>query len=128
PFAIHPNSKKLEPLGKDYGYQHIWLNATGNTVNGNTSITFLQNRRFYTTTFLADSTMPIQFVTVGANDPNFNLRNEKGFILSKPNAKNHLFVSLIESHGDTNPTAETTIGAKGKVHDLKLISDSNEES
>jgi hypothetical protein len=128
PFNVQPNTKKLEPLGKDYGYQHIWLNATGNSTTGNTSITFLQNQRFYTTTFLADSSTQIQFVTAGANDPNFNLRNEKGFILSTPKVKDHVFVSLIESHGSTDPTAETTTGFKGKVQSLKLITDTDETS
>jgi len=123
PFPIQSNTKKLEPLGKDFGYQHIWLNATGSSTTGNGAVTFLQNKRFYTTTFLADSSSLIKFVTLGANDPNFNLRNEKAFILCQPKANNHLFVSLTESHGNTNPTAETTTGPKGKIKSLKLISD-----
>jgi hypothetical protein len=128
PFTIQSNTNQLMPLGKDFGYQHIWLNAKGNSLTGNASITFLQNKRFYTTTFLADSSTQIEFVTVGANDPNFNLRNEKGFILSVPKAKNHLFVSLIESHGNTDPVAETTTGFKGRIQSLKLIQDTDGES
>jgi len=126
PFTIQSNTKKLEPLGKDFGYQHIWLNAVGNSLTGNASVTFLQNRRFYTTTFLGDSSSRIEFVTVGANDPNFNLRNEKGFIISKPKAKDQLFISLVESHGNTNPIAETTVGYKSRVKSLKLIADTDE--
>jgi hypothetical protein len=128
PFNIQPNTKKLEPLGKDFGYQHIWLNALGSSSTDNASVTFLQNGRFYTTTFLTDSSTRIEFVTVGANDPNFNLRNEKGFILSQPKAKDHLFVSLIESHGNTDPVAETTVGFKSKVQALKLITDTDDIS
>ena len=123
PFKIRANTKKLETLGNGHGYQHIWLNATGTAENGNTSITFLNNKRFYTTTFLADASTQIRFVTVGANDPDFNLRNEKGFIISKPKAKDHLFISVIESHGNTNPTAETTRGFKSKIHSLQLVTD-----
>ena len=128
PFKIQSNTGKLEPLGKDFGYQHIWLNAVGNSVTGNASVTILQNKRFYTTTFLSDSSTRVEFVTLGANDPNFNLRNEKGFIISKQKAKDHLFISLIESHGNTNPTAETTVGFKGRVQNLKLISETGEIS
>jgi hypothetical protein len=127
PFNIQPNTKKIEPLGKDYGYQHIWLNATGNSSTANASITILENRRFYTTTFFADTSTQIQFVTVGANDPNFNLRNEKGFIISTK-AKDHVFVSLIESHGNTDPTAETTTGFKGKIQSLQWIANTDETS
>jgi Heparinase II/III-like protein. len=123
PFTIQSNTKKLEPLGKANGYQYIWLNAAGSTENGNASITFLNNRRFYTTTFLADASTQIKFVTVGANDPNFNLRDEKGFIISAPKTKDHLFISVVESHGNTDPTAETTTGFKGKIQSVKLITD-----
>jgi len=125
PFAIQSNTKKLVPLGNAYGYQHIWLTATGKSENGNASVTILNNRRFYTTTFLSDASTQIKFVTVGANDPNFNLRNEKGFIISTPKAKGHIFISLIESHGSTDPTAETTTGSKGKVQSVKLIKDTD---
>jgi len=125
PFNIRPNTKNLEPLGKNYGYEHLWLNATGNSSNNNASITFLNNNRFYTTSFLTDSSTQIQFVTVGANDPNFNLRNEKGFIISQPKARDHIFISLIESHGNTNPIAETTTGFRGGVESLKLITNDN---
>jgi hypothetical protein len=126
PFNIQTNTKKLESLGKDNGYEHLWLNATGNSINGSASVTFLNNKRFYTTTFLTDSTEQIQFVTAGANDPNFNLRNEKGFILSKSKVKDYVFISLIESHGNTNPIAETTTGFKGKIQSLKLIANSDQ--
>ena len=128
PFPVQSNTKKLEPLGTDFGYQHIWVNATGSSTTGNGSVTFLQNKRFYTTTFLADSSTLVEFVTLGANDPNFNLRNEKAFILSQPKAKDYLFISLTESHGATNPTAETTTGFKGKIKLLKLVTDTRDVS
>ena len=128
PFTVQSNSKKLEPLGNDFGYQHIWLNAIGNSKKGNAAITILQNKRFYTTTFLTDSLTRIEFITVGANDPNFNLRNEKGFILSEPKAKNHLFIALTEAHGNTDPTAETTVGYKTSIQGLQLITDRDEIS
>jgi hypothetical protein len=128
PFKIQSNTKKLEPLGTDFGYQHIWLNAMGNSETGNASVTVLQNQRFYTTTFLTDSSTRVKFVSLGANDPNFNLRNEKAFIVSQPKARDHLFISVVESHGDTDPIAETTVGYKGKVHSLKLLTDNNEVS
>ncbi len=126
PFSIQPNTKKMEPLGKEYGYQHIWLNAAGSSTGGNASVTLLQNNRFYTTTFLADSLTQVDFVTIGANDPDFNLRNEKGFIISKTKAQDPVFVSLIESHGNTDPTNETTRDFEGKVQGLKLVTDNNE--
>ncbi len=128
PFNVKSNNTKLEPLGARNGYQHLWLNATGTSENGNAAVTFLNNRRFYTTTFLADGNTKIQFVTLGANDPNFNLRTEKAFIISKPEAKNHTFISLIESHGKANPIAETTAGFRGSISQVKLLRDTEEET
>ena len=125
PFHVEANTRKLEPLGASNGYQHIWLNATGSADSSSASVTFLNNQRFYTTTFLNTPGTSVQFVTTGANDPNFNLRNEKGFILSKK-GKEAVFISVIESHGNTNPTAETTTGFKGKIRSLQLLTDAGE--
>jgi hypothetical protein len=127
-FPIMPNDKKLQPFGKDFGYQHIWLNATSTSTTQSASITFLKKNRFYTTTFLTDTLTGIDFVTVGANDPNFNLRNEKGFVITKLKTKDPVFISLIESHGNTNPIAETTTGFLGKIRSLTLIADNGEST
>jgi hypothetical protein len=127
PFNVVANTTQLEALGKSNGYQHIWVNGTG-TTTGVAAVTFLNNKRFYTTTFLADADTKVQFVSIGANDPNFNLRNEKGFIIRKPEAKNHTFVSLIESHGKANPIAETTSDFVGGVTAIKMLSDTDEHT
>ncbi|WP_243745469.1 heparinase II/III family protein [Segetibacter sp. 3557_3] len=127
PLKMNTNKTRLEPLGSDNGYQHIWLNATG-TATGTGSVTFLNNKRFYTNSFLADSSTRINFVTLGANDPNFNLRSEKGFILSPPKKKSHTFISLVESHGKTNPVAETTSGFTGSIRSIKMITDRDDST
>jgi hypothetical protein len=123
PFPIKNNSTQLSPLGKDNGYQHIWLTATGKPNAGIGQITFLNNRKFYTTTFLTDSSTQVQFVMLGANDPQMNLRNQKGFIISEPNTTNHTFINITEPHGENNPIAEFTVGSAPVVKDLKLIKD-----
>jgi hypothetical protein len=127
-FPFESHEKNLQPLGNDFGYQHIWLNANSNSGAGSAAVTFLTKNRFYTTSFLMDTSTRVDFVTVGANDPYFNLRNEKGFIIAQPKAQNHVFISLIESHGNTDPIAETTRDIKGKVQSLKLISDSDQST
>jgi hypothetical protein len=37
-------------------------------------------------------------------------------------------VSIVESHGGTNPVAETSSAARGKIHSLKKLSDNDESS
>jgi hypothetical protein len=110
-------------LGTKDGYQHIWLNAEGKVGNANGAITFLNNRKFYTTTFLADTATNVEFVTLGANDPEFNLRSEKAYIITQPRASNHTFVNITEPHGKNNPIAEFTVGFMPVTKNIKLLSD-----
>jgi len=122
-FKYSTNKSQLSTLGDNNGYQHVWLNAEGKVGAGNGAITYLNNRKFYTTTFIADSTTQVEFVTTGANDPEFNLRTEKAYILTQPKATNHTFVNITEPHGKNNPIAEFTVGFTPVTKNLKLISD-----
>ncbi len=123
PFEVQANTRSLPALGEQYGYQHAWLNATGRVKEGNGVITILNNKKFYTTTFIADTAMRVQFITSGAGDPDFNIRNEKAFVLSQPAATNYSFISVTEPHGKNNPIAEVTTGATPQVKALKLLKD-----
>lgn len=124
PFKVTANTNDLKPLGKSNGYQHVWLNGTGGFSNkGSSFLTFLNNRRFYTTSFSTDSNTQVKLVTLGANDPEFSLRNEKAFILSHGNTVNHTFVAVTEAHGGTNPIAETTTGYTTNVNNITIVSD-----
>jgi hypothetical protein len=89
-------------------------------------ITIINNKRFYTTTFLADTGTSLCFVTCGANDPEFNLRNEKGYIISEKAAAGHTFINITEPHGKTNPIAEYTTGFKPLTKDIRLLNDNGE--
>jgi hypothetical protein len=123
PFSVEANTKTLQAMGEQSGYQHVWLNATGKVASGNGVITILNNKKFYTTTFLADTATRVQFITCGANDPDFNLRNEKAFMISQGGAANHTFLSITEPHGKNNPVAEVTTGATPLSNNLKLLKD-----
>jgi hypothetical protein len=122
-FKYITNGSQLSTLGNKDGYQHVWLNAEGKVLKPNGAITFLNNRKFYTTTFLADTTTKVEFVTLGANDPNFNLRSEKAYIVTQPKASNHTFVNITEPHGKNNPIAEFTVGFMPVAKNIKLLSD-----
>ena len=120
----------LAALGKDNGYQHLWLTGQATPAKGLSKITWLNdNGRFYTQTAIVDGETETLFTRIGANDPHFNLRNESGFIYRKKSAKNHRFVSVLEPHGEYNPSKEYTLSARSKVSglhfhqqdDLKLV-------
>jgi hypothetical protein len=106
-------------LGKENGYQHLWLKAQAQPKSGLSQITWLNdNGRFYTNSSIMDGDSSLIFTQIGANDPLFNLRNENAFINRKTKSKNHTFVNVLEPHGEYNPSKEFTIGAVSKVQKL----------
>lgn len=112
-------SDALAPLGKTNGYQHLWLTAKSTPVKGIAQVTWLNdNGKFYTNTSVIDGETQALFTRLGANDPNFNLRNESAFIYRKANAKQHTFVSVLEPHGQYNPGKEFTVSAETQVASL----------
>jgi hypothetical protein len=129
PVKVEGKFNELKPLGESNGYQFLWLNGTYHFSNDSSSfLTILNNKRFYTFSFTTDSNTSVKFVTVGANDPNFNLRNEKAFILTHSNSGSQTFISITEAHGKTDPIAETTTGAAHNITNIKIISDSAEQT
>ncbi|MEZ9819154.1 heparinase II/III family protein [Shewanella sp. 10N.286.45.A1] len=117
---------ELKPLGTQAGYQHLWLRAKSAT-NANTAqppinqVTWLNdNGRFYTHSSITDGNVEMLFTQLGANDPNFNLRTENSFIQRVAQAKNQRFVSVIEPHGEYNPSAEYTLNATSNVRSLSF--------
>ena len=116
--ALQANSKKVEPLGEDNGYQFLWDRGRGVMENSNTQVTWLNSGRFYTLSMLGGDNQQLIFTQLGANDPNFNLRNESSLIRRVKSAKEHTFVSVLETHGEYNGTAEYTLNAKSSLVDL----------
>ncbi|MBE9601178.1 alginate lyase family protein [Pedobacter sp. MC2016-24] len=115
-------STNLKPLGTKYGYEHIWLNAVKTAGAEGGYVTVLNNKRFYTTHFVADSALQVKLLSLGANDPDLNLLESKAFMLSQPNTAKQTFFSITEAHGKVNSINETTTGASSAVSELKLIS------
>ena len=120
-FEVDVFTKKTEPLGKQNGYQFLWLKGKAKVDSPNAQFTWLNNNRFYTLTMMANDQTEILFTTIGANDPHFNLRNESAIMLRQPKSENHLFVNVIEPHGEVNPTAEYTINAVSKIKKINAI-------
>lgn len=120
-FELGTKTESISALGKNNGYQHMWLKAQSSPKSGLAKITWLNedNGRFYTQTSLVDGKSEMLFTQLGANDPNFNLRNENAFIARVNNTKKHSFVSVFEPHGEYNPSKEFTIDATSKLKTLQ---------
>ena len=107
---------KLEPLGSDNGYQHMWKRATANAAQGQLfQLTFLNDNRFYTHSALATAPMELLFTETGANDPDFNLRREQALVQRVGEAGTQVFVSVLEPHGEYNGSREFTTASASSV-------------
>ncbi|MEL0642426.1 heparinase II/III family protein [Pseudoalteromonas aliena] len=119
-FGLRANTKQLKALGESNGYQHLWLKGQATPEKGLAKVTWLNdNGRFYTQTSLVNGDESFLFTQIGANDPHFNLRNENGFVRRVEKQKQHTFVSVLEPHGEYNPSKEYTLEAVSRVSDLK---------
>ncbi|WP_199775513.1 heparinase II/III domain-containing protein [Microbulbifer pacificus] len=118
-FTLRGFTDRISALGKQNGYQHLWLKARGKPENGLAQVTWLNdNGRFYTHSTIADGKTELLFTELGANDPEFNLRSEKAFIARREGTRAHTFVSVLEPHGEYNPSKEFTLEAESKVRGL----------
>jgi oligo-alginate lyase len=120
-------------VGKKAGYQHLWLEAeaknfkqkmvkNGQNTEGVATVTFLTGNRYYSISTTADTAIEILFTRIGANDPNFNLRNEAGFLIRKK-AQNQVFASIIEPHGNYDGKNENSTISESQVERLTVLQD-----
>ena len=122
-----PYSKALDSmstLGKANGYQHIWVEGSGKNIESGTSqFTFFNGTRFYTINTATTAESEIKLMRLGANDPDFNLRPQAGYLIRQPHAKNHTFASLIETHGQYDVVRETSSNLKSECKSVSVLCD-----
>ena len=112
----------LVPLGNDFGYQHLWKEASAYSTDDSLfSMTWFNEDRFYSLTSSLDRDDEIVFTRIGANDPNFNLRHDPGIIIRRNSNGNSLFTQAYELHGSYNRSDEIPINSFSKITDLKQV-------
>lgn len=117
-FAYEASTTAMKPLGKKNGYQYLWRKASAKRDDQLSQITWLLGNRFYSHSSLANSKTEVIFTELGANDPDFNLRRESGFMFRTEKTKKHTFVSVLEPHGEYNPALEYTINSHSSIKSL----------
>lgn len=125
PLAADPVSRA--PLGLRNGYQYLWKVAESKPIDGLSQITFLLDTRFYSVTSSVPESTNIIFTEVGANDPNFNLRREPAFMLRSWTDDGVSYVSVIEPHGEYNPTVEYTLRSHSDVKSVSHYENGSDE-
>lgn len=122
-FDVQAYGARLNRLGRDNGYQFLWKMAEAGPVNGLSQVTWILDRRFYSVSTSMPQNGKVIFAKTGATDPDFNLRHEPAFILRAKTRGGVTFASVIEPHGDYNPTVEYTKGSHSQVanvsHDIQ---------
>ncbi len=128
--VIHTNfdydSPALTVLGKDNGYQHLYVEGKGKPAVQNTKLSWLGNGHFYTLTTVTPTTDELFFTRLGANDPEFNLRRDAGFMLRRKNTKHTTFVSAIEAHGSYSPVTESAINSNSNIKKIEIVLDTTD--
>jgi len=111
----------LAPMGEGSGYQHLYLEASGTPAGENARVSWMSNDRFYSLTSTADEGDQLMFTRIGANDPDFNLRRDAGFMIRRNNVADTIFVSVIEPHGSYNPVSELAVNSKSSIAALRVL-------
>jgi len=114
-FEVKADPASRSPLGDKNGYQYLWKAAEASPIDGLSQVTWLLDRKFYSVSSAVPDGTKVVFTQVGANDPNFNLKNESGFMLRANTNDGVSFTSVIEPHGEYNPTVEYTLGSHSRV-------------
>jgi len=128
-------TQQQRALGDNNGYQHLWLQSKGATTDDLVKVTWLKDRTFYTHTTVNSAAktatnssantqdQSLLMTRIGANDPNFNLIANQALINRVSGANDHQFLSVLEVHGEYNPTQEFTLNSHSQLTSLANISD-----
>lgn len=123
-FPYTKSLSTMEALGKSNGYQHIWVEAFGKNQEKNMSqFTFFKGSRFYTVSTATNVDSEMRMLRLGANDPDFNLRPATAYMIRQPQAANHTFATLIETHGQYDVVRETSSNLKSECKGVRIIND-----
>ena len=115
-----------EVLGDDNGYQHLYKEASGRATGDQIKLNWLLNNRFYSYSAVTSVGDELILGRIGANDPEYNLRNDPTLIIRKRNTKNTVYASVLESHGSYNPVTELAVDAYSNVASIRVVYDTSE--
>lgn len=118
-YEYTPSTDKLEKMGDDQGYQHLWKTAEGKPEK-TAQFTWWNGERFYSIISNTDTKSQVYFMMAGATDPNFNLRNEHAMMRRRTD-DNFTFVNVIEAHGMFDPTNEFTKDSYSTFEEIQVL-------
>ncbi|GAL68003.1 poly(beta-D-mannuronate) lyase [Jejuia pallidilutea] len=117
--------KTPQILGTSDGYQHLYKEAIATANGKHIKLNWLLNNTFYTYSAVTSNNDEIILARIGANDPEYNLRQEPTLILRKKNTKDAVFASIIESHGTYTPVSEMALNAYSNIKNIEVVYDTS---
>ncbi len=116
---VKTNSDLL-PMGRESGYQHLWLEGQADAAGDLFRMTWFDNMNFYTVTSVVSPDDKLLFTRIGANDPSFNLRRDPGLIHRRTSGST-LFASLYEMHGRYSYADEIPINSFSSINNVEVV-------
>jgi len=118
-FEYVTDTLQLNPLGDDFGYQHIWREGSARVAEP-IKFTWLNTNRYYSLVSAVDKSSEVIYGRIGANDPYFNLTSDP-MVIIRTEGESQLFASVIEPHGYFNEAAEMSVNARGNIEKVEVI-------
>lgn len=116
-------TNNLKPMGKESGYQHLWLEGEAELAGKTFQMTWFNKKKFYTITSAIQEGDQALLTRIGANDPNFNLRRDPGLIHRRV-AGSTLFANLYETHGRYSYSDEIPINSFTSISRITILNQS----
>lgn len=125
-FPYTKATDRMEVFGDANGYQHLWVEASGKSRQvGQESFTWFEGNRFYTATTAVSPRAEFYLVRAGANDPDFHLRAQAGYVIREQAAR-HTFATVIQPHGSYDPSTELVDKPVSDVAAVRVLADSDD--
>lgn len=111
-FAVNTAARPV--LGKDAGYQHVWVDAVASNQQ-RPVVTWQNQTRFHSWHWVPQPGSSVILAESGAGDPRFNLRREPMIIQRVESATNALFAGVLEGHGSYDPDSERVTASSSQI-------------
>ena len=99
----------------------MWKEGFGKAGAENIKFSWLDHVSFYTLTSVTQQDDELLLVSLGANDPNFNLRRDAGLIIRKKNVQQASYINVIETHGSYSTVTEAAINASSSIITVEKV-------
>lgn len=119
---VQGGTSDLKPLGKADGYQHLWDRGRAPVKDG-ARVSWFSQGRFYDYVFASTDVDQVILTELGANDPDYNLRNERAFILRGDAKDSFTLAGVLEPHGAYSAAEEYARDTISSVKAVERVSE-----